>query len=67
MFVNFVKAKERYAICKDCDKFTPLTKICKECGCFMPAKTALSIAYCPLLKWNKETATQDTKDYKLDE
>jgi len=44
--------KERYNICKSCDRLNKLTKICKECGCFMPAKTKLKGKLCPLNKWS---------------
>lgn len=53
---NIEKATEeisetRYNICIDCDRFLNLTKQCKECGCFMPAKTKLKYATCPIGKW----------------
>lgn len=41
----------RYNICKSCDRLMNLTKQCKECFCFMPAKTWLKDAVCPLGKW----------------
>lgn len=44
-------SKERYLICKECDSFVNLVKVCKECGCFMPAKTLIDDASCPLGKW----------------
>ena len=40
----------RYAICNDCPKLM-VTKQCSECLCFMPAKTKLKNAVCPLGKW----------------
>lgn len=46
-----VVADSRLSICMDCDRFISLTKQCKECGCFMPAKTTLQAATCPLNKW----------------
>jgi hypothetical protein len=42
--------EERMAICEACDKFM-VTKQCSKCGCFMPTKTALAYAACPLEKW----------------
>lgn len=44
-------AESRLSICIDCDRFIALTKQCKECGCFMPAKTTIQAAICPLNKW----------------
>lgn len=44
-----VKAS-RLSICESCPKLLP-TKQCKECGCFMPVKTGLLYASCPLQKW----------------
>lgn len=41
----------RYSLCKACPKFNPGVKTCQECGCFMPAKTRLKLATCPLGKW----------------
>lgn len=67
MFVPFEVAKNRYSICKDCDKFQSTIKICKECGCFMPAKITFAMSYCPLDKWSKSKTSNEIKDYKIDE
>lgn len=40
----------RMSICNACDRIS-LLKFCKECHCFMPVKTYLSFAKCPLGKW----------------
>jgi hypothetical protein len=40
----------RYSICSDCTHLTAL-KICTHCGCFMPNKTKLLHAKCPIGKW----------------
>lgn len=40
----------RVGICSSCDKLSAI-KCCSECNCFMPAKTWLVFAYCPLHKW----------------
>jgi hypothetical protein len=40
----------RYAICEKCPKLLA-SKQCKECGCFMPLKTKLLHATCPINKW----------------
>lgn len=41
----------RYAVCLFCDQFNNEIKTCKKCGCFMPAKTKLKAANCPIGKW----------------
>jgi len=40
----------RYSICSDCTHLTAL-KTCTHCGCFMPNKTKLLHAKCPIGKW----------------
>jgi hypothetical protein len=45
-------AKRRWEICKECPEL--MMYICKQCGCFMPAKTRLRSANCPLQKWTSE-------------
>ena len=55
-FVDSKTYAERYAICKSCEEFTPLTKQCTLCKCFMPIKAKLSMVECPLKptgKWAK--------------
>jgi hypothetical protein len=42
---------KRLEICRQCPEFVDLTRQCKQCKCFMPAKTWLINAYCPLRKW----------------
>lgn len=44
-------AKERLAICMDCDKYNHTTTQCNECGCIMLLKTILASSSCPLKKW----------------
>jgi hypothetical protein len=41
---------ERLAICETCPEYMA-TNQCKQCGCFMPVKTGLLHARCPLAKW----------------
>jgi len=41
----------RMAICRECPSLHGM-HMCAECGCFMPAKTWLKDATCPLKKWN---------------
>lgn len=66
MFVSFVKAKERYSICKSCEYLTAI-KNCEKCRCFMPAKTTISITKCPIDKWGPEESVMKEKNYKLEE
>lgn len=40
----------RMAICLGCPELM-VTKQCRKCGCFMPNKTVLEYASCPLGKW----------------
>jgi len=42
--------KPRMEICRSCEHLNTL-KFCNKCGCFMPFKTRLETAGCPLLKW----------------
>lgn len=42
----------RIELCKACDRLTSFN-ICKECGCFMPVKTRIKSAECPIGKWSK--------------
>lgn len=44
-------SEQRLEICKGCPELIQLTSQCKKCGCFMPAKTKLDAAKCPLGKW----------------
>jgi len=44
----------RLDICKSCPEFVRLTSQCKRCGCFMPLKTKLAEAVCPINKWGRE-------------
>ena len=41
---------ERLSLCRECPSLK-LKAVCNECGCFMPAKTWLAHASCPLGKW----------------
>jgi len=41
----------RMNTCISCPSFIELTKQCKKCGCYMPAKTRLKKATCPMNKW----------------
>jgi len=44
-------AQQRMDICSTCEHLIQMTKQCKKCGCFMPMKTKLQDATCPIGKW----------------
>jgi hypothetical protein len=46
--------ESRLEICKACPEFLKPTSQCKKCGCFMPLKTKLAEAVCPINKWGRE-------------
>jgi hypothetical protein len=43
---------KRIALCGRCVHLIPKVNVCKKCGCFMPAKTRLTGAKCPIGKWD---------------
>lgn len=53
VYLKAEEAYERIKICESCDKYIRLAKICSECKCFMPSKTRLRFAECPIGKWLK--------------
>ena len=42
--------KTRMEVCNTCEELSSL-KMCSQCKCFMPFKTKISSAVCPLNKW----------------
>lgn len=56
-FVPVEISEARFAICKGCPMLREQAEIpwpknsCRECNCFMPAKTKLPGAFCPIGKW----------------
>lgn len=44
-------AEQRYAICQECPFLKKDSRKCAKCGCFMPVKTKLTRASCPIKKW----------------
>lgn len=61
--VTEIVAKERLAICKDCEHFIKVTTQCKKCGCIMQAKTTLPNASCPIGKWDVYIPEIEVKKY----
>lgn len=49
--LKVVDAFERLKICQECEKYLAQAKICGMCKCFMPLKTRIERAKCPLGKW----------------
>jgi hypothetical protein len=43
----------RIKICEECPHLAKAVKICGHCGCFMPIKTWIRTAKCPIDKWGK--------------
>lgn len=42
-------AEKRLSICESCDDY--FKQFCKNCGCYMPIKSKMEIASCPIGKW----------------
>ena len=47
------EVKKRIDLCAKCPHLITKLNVCKKCGCFMPAKTRLTGARCPIGKWEK--------------
>lgn len=43
----------RYEICKGCEFLFKPSRTCKKCYCFMPLKSWLEKADCPIGKWDE--------------
>ena len=41
----------RYQMCQHCPEYIKNSDRCAQCGCFMPAKTWIKAAKCPVGKW----------------
>jgi len=41
----------RFQACLGCELFDKEFRACMECGCYMPVKTKLKTAECPIGKW----------------
>jgi hypothetical protein len=50
-FSNAETAKQRLAICLNCEHLRPFIKQCARCGCFVLGKVRLEVAKCPEGKW----------------
>ena len=42
--------QRRMSLCEGCEHYL-ISKQCSQCGCFMPLKTRLAHAVCPIDKW----------------
>jgi hypothetical protein len=47
-------SSQRMETCNSCSSLVQTLRICRHCGCYMPAKTTLAEAECPIGKWKKE-------------
>lgn len=50
-YVDYEISDMRLNLCKSCDMF--MKGVCKSCGCYMPIKTKMAHASCPLAKWSE--------------
>ncbi len=75
LFVNAKTKAERLAVCQSCKHYVTTTKSCgplvteaftdsKLCGCYMPAKTKLKVASCPLDKWDALITSEDIENIR---
>ena len=49
-YASAEEIQSRMELCEDCEHYLA-TKQCSQCGCFMPLKTKLLHAECPVNKW----------------
>ncbi len=75
LFVNAHLRAERLATCRNCEHYVQKTKSCGPlvteaftdsplCGCYMPAKTKLKVASCPLDKWEAIVTPKDVEQIR---
>ena len=75
LFVNAHLRAERLATCRACEHYVEKTKSCGPlvteaftdsplCGCYMPAKTKLKTASCPLDKWEATVTAEDVEQIR---
>lgn len=43
---------QRMSLCEECPELLKITQQCRQCGCYMPGKTRLRNASCPIGKWD---------------
>jgi hypothetical protein len=75
LFVNAHLRAERLNTCAGCEHYVQKTKSCGPlvteaftdsplCGCYMPAKTKLKTASCPLGKWEATVTSEDVEQIR---
>ena len=75
LWVSAQKRSDRLRTCQECEHYVPKTKSCGDlvkeaftdsplCGCYMPAKTKLKTASCPLGKWEAVIKDADIQKIK---
>ena len=42
---------DKMKICIVCVEYNAEKKVCNKCGCYMPLKSTIPFAKCPLGKW----------------
>ena len=67
LFVSEDVYKERYSVCRGCEKFDEIENKCKECGCYIPAKARVVLDSCPLGKWTEDKDSWEEKFNKIAE
>lgn len=50
-FVSKEVAQQRFDVCLQCDARDEALNICTICSCYLPAKTKLKDATCPMELW----------------
>lgn len=55
---------ERYAICRACEHFVPMTTQCRKCYCAMGIKAWYAELSCPEGKWHAVTPPDDDDEVR---
>ena len=75
LFVSAQTRTDRLHTCRACEHYVVSTRSCGPlvteaftdsplCGCFMPAKTKLKVASCPLGKWEAIIKPEDIEEIR---
>lgn len=58
--------QQRVDLCNSCEHLSAM-KTCNKCNCFMPAKTWIKFAKCPIDKWNATAVYRELPEEPKDE